>query len=111
MVSAAWVCECDYWTTSGRMYHEMDDIEADAGGIICPECGEHLAPGTHRSGSTGIASQEERVSLAMGVHPDQIEAAMKKYPGSRYRPDGALLYNGRAGQKAAMKARGYVNYN
>ena len=112
MTRQAFVCECGYWTTVGRLDVGMDECEADEKGLICPDCGETLADGVHKSnGTIGIFSQEERVSLAMGVHPSQIKEAEKAFPGSRYRADGALLYMGRTGQKQAMKQRGYVNYN
>lgn len=111
MQRQAWVCSCEYWTTVNRLDAGMDDCEADEGGLICPECGEYLQPDIHSTNKhIGIFSEEERVSLAMGVQPCQIEEAMKAFPGSRYRSDGALLYKGRSGKKAAMKARKYIEY-
>jgi hypothetical protein len=47
----------------------------------------------------------------MGIHPSQIEAAMKKWPGSRYDARGNLLLQNLAEKKVRMKQRGYVDYN
>ena len=61
MDSKAWLCVCHYWTTEGRLEVEYDDVAADAGGLICPECGEHLYPGIHNGRNhVGIFSEEER---------------------------------------------------
>ncbi len=115
MIWKIWQCpdmECEWEATDGHLKHGIEAVTVTPEGLLCPLCGCPLRFYMHSSQRhIGIASQEERVSLAMGVTPSNIEAAMKKYPGSRYRPDGALLYLGRSGQKAALKARGYVNYN
>jgi hypothetical protein len=89
----------------------MADVKVEQDGLCCPECCLPVSFYLHSSQKhVGIFSEEERVSLAMGVHPEQIPEAMKAYPGSRYREDGALLYKGRSGKKAAMKQRGYTEY-
>jgi hypothetical protein len=113
MVWKIWKCDrCGWEVTDGHIKHEYEEVNVTAIGLGCKGCGGWLVPYYHESQKhVGILSCEERVSLAMGVHPSQIKEAEKAFPGSRYRADGALLYMGRSGQKAAMKQRGYVNYN
>jgi hypothetical protein len=113
MVWKIWACsDCDFEVTDGWLKHDMEDVVVLLDGLFCPKCGSPLSSYMHSSQKhVGIFSEEERVSLAMGVHPDQIPEAMRAFPGSRYRPDGALIYKGRSGKKAAMRQRGYTEYN
>lgn len=49
-----------------------------------------------------------RYSDAMGINPDMIPEAMKKFPDSNYLPDGRLIVRSRADKKKKMKERGLV---
>jgi len=51
---------------------------------------------------------KERFSEAMGVAPNQVQEAMKIYPGSEYTKDGRLKIKNRAHKKFEMKRRGYT---
>jgi putative FmdB family regulatory protein len=48
----------------------------------------------------------ERFSNVMGVNPRQIKEAEKRFPGSKYTPDGRLIINSRQDKKKKMKERG-----
>lgn len=74
--------------------------------IVCPNCGE-MSPQT-LVGSTVTHKDSPRKSRAMAVHPSQIEAATKKWPGSRYDKDGLLDVANRTEKKERMRQRGYV---
>lgn len=76
----------------------------------CEECGAEAEESFSRRPVTGNV-ETPRVSLAMGVHPDQIEMAMKKWPGSRYRADGALKIQNRTEKKNRLKQRNYIEYD
>jgi len=51
-----------------------------------------------------------RYSNVMGVLPKRIKEMEKKYPGSRYTPDGRLIVNSRQDKLKKMKERGYVEF-
>lgn len=103
--------DCTWEATDGHIKHNIEEVTVTNVGLACPLCGCFLGVYYHDSRNhVGIFSEEERVSLAMGVQPCQIEEATKAFPGSRYRSDGALLYKGRSGKKAAMRQRGYTEY-
>jgi len=56
--------------------------------------------------SIDCMDRKERWSRSMGVHPNQIEAAKKLFPGSVYHPKtGDLLISGRADKLRKMKQR------
>lgn len=74
--------------------------------VKCTNCGG-MAPQT-LMGSIVTHKDSPRVSQAMGVHPSQIEAAAKKWPGSKYLADGSLLIANRTEKKQRMKERGLV---
>ncbi len=48
----------------------------------------------------------ERLSNVMGVNPRQIPEAEKRFPGSKYTPEGKLIINSRQDKKKKMKERG-----
>ena len=80
--------------------------------VPCSECGEQ-SPRSYAS-STSTETQQtdtDRVSIAMGVHPSQIEEAMKMFPGSRYDKNGHLHYSGRTEKKVRLKQRNYIEYD
>ena len=49
-----------------------------------------------------------RWSSSMGVNPNRIAEAERKYPGSRYSPDGRLEIIGRKDKLKKLKQRGLV---
>jgi len=51
-----------------------------------------------------------RLSNSMGVLPKRIKEMEKKYPGSKYTPDGRLIVNSRKDKLLKMKQRGLVEY-
>jgi putative FmdB family regulatory protein len=48
----------------------------------------------------------ERLSSTMGVNPRQIKEAEKRFPGSKYTPDGRLIINNRQDKIKKCKERG-----
>ena len=93
----------------GTVMDEIETISKRKPEVPCTKCGK-MSPRSF-AGSTGGFKDNPRVSLAMGVNPGDVEAAMKKWPGSRYRSDGALLIRNRTEKKQRMKERGYVEYS
>jgi len=88
--------------------NEVETISKRRQEVPCTKCGK-MSPRSY-DGSTGGFKDNPRESLAMGVHPSQIKDAMKRYPGSRYRSDGALLIQNRTEKKVRMDQRGYCEY-
>jgi hypothetical protein len=76
--------------------------------VPCTKCGVD-APVCPSGSQVGL-KDNPRISRAMGVHPSQIEAAMKKWPGSRYDKSGNLLIANASEKKARMRQRGYIEY-
>lgn len=99
-----YLCKCGHTTEDICPYSEKQKD------MTCEECGAVAEESFSRRPVTGNV-ETTRVSLAMGVHPDQIEAAMKKWPGSQYRGDGALKIQNRTEKKIRMKQRNYVEYD
>jgi len=89
--------------------NEIETISNRKSEVPCTKCGK-MSPRSF-DGSTGGFKDNPRVSLAMGVLPNQIEAAMRKYPGSRYDKNGGLLIRNRTEKKLRMKQRGYCEYD
>ena len=75
----------------------------------CEECGKIAVESFARRPVTGNV-ETTRFSRAMGVAPHQIEAAMRRYPGSVYNKKGHLRIQGRTEKKVRMKQRDYVEY-
>jgi len=78
----------------------------------CIEC-EHpsgwikIAPVSKKSEFINICYPENvRVSQSLGVHPSQIEAAQKAYPGSEYNSRGHLIIRNRKEKLKRAKERG-----
>lgn len=70
----------------------------------CPECGKVCR--RDYSGYFVAPPNNPRWSNAMGVMPEQIAAAKKRYPGSEYDSEGRLLIKNRQHKKQEMKRRG-----
>ena len=81
----------------------------------CPKCNK-LCPRDstyelQNSGDfTAISKSRVRLSNSMGVHPKRISAAEKRYPGSKYTPDGRLIVNSRQDKLRKMKERNLVEF-
>lgn len=111
-----WFCPktgCHWWSNE----EALKDVEYPAEflvrkyGIHCPKCKTRLVSReaiwvNYRS----PVCDKPRKSVAMGVRPEDIPKAMKKWPGSRYDKTGALEISGRAEKKVRMKQRGYIEY-
>lgn len=97
------LCEC------GERIEDICPIKDRKQEMECPKCGK-MAPRNFAKATVGM-KDNPRVSRAMGVHPSQIEAAMRKYPGSRYDKDGNLLIANRTEKKLRMKQRNYIEYD
>jgi putative FmdB family regulatory protein len=96
-------CEC------GEVMEDFSCIADRKSEVKCEACGK-MAP--RHFGSSLVGHKDSpRTSRAMGVHPSQIEAAMKRWPGSRYDANGNLLIANRAEKKARMRQRGFIEYN
>ena len=82
---------------------------------LCPSCGNLGNRDVEYELQTCSAFDETtkehvRYSNSMGVNPRQIPAMMRKYPGSRYTPDGRLEVIGRKDKLKKMKERGLVEF-
>ncbi|MHA2068193.1 MAG: FmdB family zinc ribbon protein [Candidatus Thorarchaeota archaeon] len=97
-----YLCDC------GEVMEDFSSIADRKSEIKCDACGK-MAP-RHFGNSLVGQKDNPRTSMAMAVHPSQIEAAMKKWPGSRYNSKGHLLIANRTEKKARMKQRGYTEY-
>jgi len=97
-----------YKCPDGHASQEYFHLPKPPRSIQCPVCSKRAT--RNRSAEhvhTDMVSRP-RTSEAMGVMPHQIEEAMRRFPGSRYTPDGALCINNRKHKKMEMKRRGYV---
>ena len=93
----------------GTEMNEVETISKRKPKVPCTKCGK-MSPRSF-AGSTGGLKDNPRESLSMGVGVSQIEAAMKKWPGSCYNPrTGALKIQNRTEKKERMKQRGYIEY-
>ncbi len=96
----------------GTEMQEFSTISKRAETVPCSECGKQSQRNYMSSMSSKTQQADtDRVSIAMGVHPSQIEEAMKRFPGSRYDKNGHLHYKGRAEKKVRMKQRNYIEYD
>ncbi len=85
MWSKAWICVgCGFWTTVNRLYHGMDEINVNSGGLGCRVCKAYLEPGIHESGRVfGINNAPYRKPLhsdALGIQPDQVAEHREIFP-------------------------------
>lgn len=74
----------------------------------CPTCKKKSRRNYRKEAKYTDCVDRPRWSDAMGVHPDQIPEAMRRFPGSQYNSEGQLLVESRADKKKKMKERGYV---
>lgn len=90
-------CDC------GRAKEQLSAIKDCTKHIEC-ECGQSMQRIISLP-NTNIVNNV-RYSSTMGCNPKQIPAMMRKYPGSRYTPDGRLEVNSRKDKLIKMKQRG-----
>jgi len=76
------------------------------GYIPCDECGRNAKRMFSEFNTDCV--ERERLSNSMGCHPDQIEEFERRFPGSRYTPDGRLRTMSRKDKLKKMKERGLV---
>ncbi len=78
----------------------------------CHYCGKRAKRNMGAEHVNTDCGDHERVSGSMGIAANQLELAMKTFPGSDYVPDGAGGFNlkikNRAHKKVEMARRGYV---
>lgn len=81
----------------------------------CPQCGALSQRDTEWELNTAtdfdITTKVTRYSNAMGCQPSQIKEMERRYPGSRYRSDGALEVVGRKDKLHKMKERGMAEFD
>jgi hypothetical protein len=103
--------KCKWWISEEGLKDEDSRVIVSVFGLHCPR--DHADLESRAAEFTNYARRacdKERRSLAMGIRPEDIPVAMKKWPGSRYDKDGALLISGRAEKKLRMKQRGFCEY-
>jgi len=94
----------------GHKWEEIGSAKDFTRYMSCPGCGKQ-AEKNFGGAKVVVFSEKERFSIAMGVHPSQIPAAMRAYPGSEYNEKGYLRVRGRTDKKKKMKQRGYIEYD
>ncbi|MHA2063277.1 MAG: FmdB family zinc ribbon protein [Candidatus Thorarchaeota archaeon] len=102
MPTYGYKCECGEEMEDFALMSQMKET------VTCTKCGKD-AP-RHYGGSMVGLKDNPRWSTAMGVHPSQIKAAMKKWPGSVYNSKGYLRVQNRSEKLVRMKQRGYTEY-
>jgi hypothetical protein len=60
---------------------------------------------------TDTGFQTEQLSDALGVHPDQIPEAQKKFPHHRFHPDGRMILGSAGERKRVLKDLGFHDLN
>ena len=89
---------------------------------ICPDCGLRWyrvrfcgdkEPDDNSKGPGWNATMlgPERWSTSMGVPANQVEEFSKRFPNSKYSPDGRLQIKNRAHKKKLMKERGFIEHD
>jgi DNA-directed RNA polymerase subunit RPC12/RpoP len=89
--------------------HEVATISKRSKTVACPGCNKQIEQ-CHDNPNRCDGGDKPRVSQAMAIRPEDIPVAMQKWPGSRYRDDGALHISGRTEKKIRMKQRNLVEY-
>ena len=89
-------CDC---SRTKETISPMKDSDAE---VICI-CGQSMQKVISLPNTDLV--ENVRYSSAMGVNPRQIASMERKYPGSRYTPDGKLIVNSRKDKLIKMKER------
>ena len=117
MIFKMWVCsKCGFEIEQTRVDLKTKDALAlnyENSIPKCPSCNIMLKREDQSIEPENYARRvcdKERRSVAMGIRPEDIPIAMKKFPGSRYDKTGVLLLSGYREKKVRMKQRGYCEY-
>jgi len=83
--------------------------------VACPNCGNlgyrDVEYELQTCGNFDETTKEHvRYSSSMGCNPKQIPEMERKYPGSRYTPDGRLEIIGRKDKLRKLRQRGMVEF-
>ncbi len=107
----AYKCDC-------KRSHKFDTVRsiADrAAPIICPTCGCSAAfdsvgsmQGSH---STDQEYHTPVYSSSLGVPPNQIKEAQKKFPHHEFTPDGRMVLRSHAQRNRVMKELGFRDFD
>ncbi len=81
---------------------------SESGAKVKCECGQIMQRIVSLP-STDIVNNV-RYSNSMGCNPRQIPEMMRKYPGSRYTPDGKLIVNSRKDKLLKLRQRNLVEF-
>jgi hypothetical protein len=95
----------------------FEDSYEDNAPFECPKCGGGTYSLTYRKvlpkkrEYVGIAyGENHRWSDALGVAPNQIEAARKIHPGAVFDKEGRMLIRNRTEKKRRLRERGWAEY-
>jgi len=93
----------------GRRDEEFSMIKDRKEYIDCP-CGKKMRR-DYSLREDMICGDKERISVALGVHPSQIESGevFKVHPGAKFTKEGYMILRNRAEQKQRLKERGWIN--
>ena len=96
-----WKCDC------GRDKEVFASMKESGTKVECA-CGQDM----HRIISLPSTDMVNHVrySSSMGVNPNKIKEMERKYPGSRYTPDGKLTVNSRKDKLNKMRERGLIEF-
>lgn len=90
---------------------------------VCPECGERIRSCRiqfnykdhlqfkQKAGVDGLMKENPRWSKAMGVNPETIPEAMRRFPDRTYNAEGDLLVRNRAHKVRLMRENGVVEFD
>lgn len=97
-------CDC------GKTYEQTLPMSECNKPLVC-ECGKEAKRdlvAEHSGGGVDCLMKEnERWSLSMGVPASQVNEFRRRFPGSTYRSDGALLIKSRHDKLRQMKERNF----
>ena len=99
-------------------FDEVVNVDSGTPEMPCPKCKEMCGwvklggkPKSTRPFVNIAYPEHIRESLAMAVRPEDVPAAMKKYPGSTYNSRGHLIIHNRAEKLKRMKERNLIETN
>ena len=96
-----WKCDCG---REQEVVRPMKDYDKP---VVC-ECGQDMQRIISLP-STDMVNNV-RYSNSMGVNPKRIAEMERRYPDSRYTPDGRLIVNSRKDKMKKLKQRGLVEF-
>lgn len=101
----------EYICPQGHEHEELMSGYNPPDSPACPQCGAYCRRNRSAEYVHTDCMDHPRWSEAMGVNPDQIPEAMRRFPGSTYDSEGRLLVKNRADKKKKMKERGYIEFD